>query len=220
MKKIFRTLPYFIIVILLIAIIFYQDKLQLITSNGETNIESTTILERIESIGKIELVKYSFKEILEITRKTPEFLSIFKLGPDSKAVLITSGEAVGCIDLSEISSEDLIQQGDTLLITLPQPELCYYKVDLENTKLYSLQTGFFTEESKFVEEAYRQAERQIKEAALQSNIIEQTKSNADLILKPILEKISGKKIIIKYQMLSDSTTILFDEPFTNNDGNN
>lgn len=211
MKNILRLLPYGIILILLIAIVFYQDQLKLITGNGETNVESTTILEKIETIGKIELVKYNFKEVLEMTKKTPEFLSIFKLGPDSKAVLITSGEAVGCIDLSEISSKDIVPQGDTLLITLPQPELCYYKVDLENTKLYSLQTGFFTEESKFVEEAYQQAERQIKEAALQSNIIEQTRSNADLILKPILENISGKKIIIKYQLPSDSTTIIFPE---------
>lgn len=201
-KVIFRFLPYLIILGLIVFILF--DNNGILTAEKETRIESTTILESIESMGKVELVKYNFKEVIEITRKTPEFLSIFKLGPDSKAVLIASGEAVGCIDLTLVTSKDIVSNSDTLIVSLPPPELCYYKVDLENTKLYSLQTGFFTEASEFVEEAYREAEKQIKQAALQSNILSQTQDNAELILKPFLEELSGKKVVLKYQISEDS----------------
>ncbi|MFW5760752.1 MAG: DUF4230 domain-containing protein [Cyclobacteriaceae bacterium] len=205
LKIFFRILPYLIIIVLMVVIFFYQD--QLVTGGNETVVNSTTMLERIETMGKVELVKYNFKEVLEITRKTPEFLNIFKLGPDSKAVLITSGEAVGCIDLTKVESKNIIEQQDSIIITLPQPELCYYKVNLEDSKLYSLQTGFFTEATEFVQDAYRQAEKQIKEAALQSNIMEQTRTNAELILKPLLEEMSGKKAILKYQVPVDSTAL-------------
>lgn len=209
LKIFFRVLPYLIILGLVIFLFFYQDHWT--TGKNEMIVESTTILERIESMGKVELVKYNFKEVIEITRKTPEFLSIFKLGPDSKAVLITSGEAVGCIDLTQVISQDIVSFEDTVIITLPQPELCYYKVNLDNTRLYSLQTGFFTEATEFVQDAYQQAEKQIKEAALQSNILEQTKTNAELILKPLLEEISGKKAVFKFQIPRDSTSIILSD---------
>ena len=206
LKIFFRILPYLIILGLVIFLFISNDHWT--TGKNEMIVESTTILERIESMGKVELVKYNFKEVIEITRKTPEFLSIFKLGPDSKAVLITSGEAVGCIDLTQVISQDIVSLEDSVIITLPQPELCYYKVNLDNTRLYSLQTGFFTEATEFVQDAYQQAEKQIKEAALQSNILEQTKTNAELILKPILEEISGKKAVLKFQIPQDSTSII------------
>lgn len=206
LKVLSRVLPYLLIIALVAFFFIYQD--QMAEEKNSTLVESTTILERIESMGKVELVRYNFKEVIEITRKTPEFLSIFKLGPDSKAVLITSGEAVGCIDLTQLMSNHINQLEDTIIISLPQPELCYYKVNLEDTKLYSLQTGYFTEATEFVEDAYQQAEKQIEQAAFQSNILEQTKTNAELILKPLLEDMSGKKAILKFQMPQDSTTII------------
>ena len=48
------------------------------------------------------------------------------------------------------------------------------------------------------DEAYKKAELQISDSALQMGIIDQTKQNADKILKPMFEKISGKKIKLFY----------------------
>jgi hypothetical protein len=56
------------------------------------------------------------------------------------------------------------------------------------------------EEAKLVQEAYRQAEKQIQKSALEMGILDQTKRNAEQILKPVLEKVSGKKIALRYRM--------------------
>lgn len=160
--------------------------------------DHTVILERMEAMGKVELARYNFKEITEARRLSPEFFRIFKLGPNSRAVLIAKGEAAGCVDLTKIAGGDVVVQGDTLLVRLPSPELCYYKLDLENTSLYLLETGFFVDEAKFVEEAYRSAERQIRNAAFEGGILEQTMINAEVILKPVFEEISGKKVLLSF----------------------
>ena len=163
---------------------------------------STIVLEKMESLGKLELVKYNFKEITEYKELSREKLTILKIlgsnriDPDSEAILISHGEAVGCLDLTKIKKEDITFTADTVLIVLPHPELCYYKIDLENTQLYSLKTGYFVDEKAFVESAYEKAEEKIKEAALQTGILEQTKINAQLILKPLLQETSGNKNII------------------------
>ena len=49
------------------------------------------LLEKIEAIGKLELVKYRFSDVIEHTNKT-DFL------PDASVLLIVKADAVGCID--------------------------------------------------------------------------------------------------------------------------
>ncbi|MGB3589253.1 MAG: DUF4230 domain-containing protein [Tunicatimonas sp.] len=161
---------------------------------SETEV-TTTLITEIEALGKMELVKYRFQEVTEVQEMSREFLNILKLDTDSKAVLITQGEAVGCLDLLKVSASDVKVTGDTVWMRLPEPEICYYKLDLEKTRIYSVETGLFANRDQFISRAYRQAERQIKEAATNSGILDETEVNAQRILRPLLEELSGKTII-------------------------
>lgn len=176
-------------------------------------INSTVIIERIEELGKLELVRYNFKEIYDyqaisegkISGSTT--LKVYDFSPDLKVVLIASGEAVGCIDLRNMDHKGIQVTTDTLYFRIPDPELCFYKLDMENTRIYDFeQYGFwsrlFSEDDEMeetIEKAYRAAERQIKIAALESGILEQTAKNGEIILRPFLEKISGKQVVFTYQ---------------------
>lgn len=167
------------------------------------------VLEKLEALGKLELVKYHFKEITEV-KATSQWKTFFRsYSPDMTAALITSGEAVGCVDLTMLKNEDILINGDSLQIYLPDPELCYYKIDLEKSRIYDLETGYLSteeEERKFIEQVYKRAENQIKAAAYESGIQEQTKVNATIVLKPLLEEITGKQVRISFR-LSDGKLI-------------
>lgn len=171
------------------------------SSTDESEIQSI-VLERIEALGKLELTKYHFQEITEIQKVGKDFYNLFKLEGDSKAVLISKGEAVGCLDLTKLEVKDLQVQGDTLVVQLPTPEICYFKLDLDKTRVYALETGIFTSEKGFIEKAYKSAESQIKESALNSGILLQTKKHAELILRPILEQVSQKQVVLVYDIAS------------------
>ena len=177
-------------------------------------IESTTFLEKVEHLGKMELVKYNFKELYDYQSLSEGkavgsyALKTYDFTPDLKAVLIASGEAVGCIDLKKVKKEDISMSADTLIIYLPKPELCYYKLDLDKTRLYEFKrSGWWSrifgddeEVRTVVEKAYKNAESQIKKAALENGILEQTEVNARLILQPMLENLSGRKVLIRFEM--------------------
>ncbi len=166
-----------------------------------------TVLQEIESMGRLELVRYRFKDIVELTEKNAPYLGIFDV-PDSKVALITVGEATGCIDLRKISAEDVIISGDTVMVHLPRPELCYYKLDLSKSRVYSIEKQvYFKEDSKLLEQAYKKAEQQMRTAALQSGILKETRENAEQVLRPLLEKVSGKRIIFLDQLPPPDTRI-------------
>ncbi len=165
-------------------------------SSKKESIKHQTALEQIEALGKLELVRYTFKDILEYKIERPWYQ-----GGDSKTLLIVAGEAVGCIDLTKVKKEHILEKDSVMIIQLPKPELCYVKVNQKDSRIYEVKTGFMTfDDAQLVENAYKEAERQVEKTALESNIMEQTKKNAELILKPILEQIARKKVVFRYDL--------------------
>lgn len=159
-----------------------------------------TILQEVEQLGRLELVRYNFKEIIELNEKNEPYLWVFDV-PDSRVVVISHGEAVGCIDLTKIREQDIRLQGDTVLVRLPEPELCYYKLDMENTRIYAIEKQvYFKKETELAQKALRLAERQMRKVALQSGILEQTRQNAETMLRPLLENVAGRQVIFLEQL--------------------
>jgi hypothetical protein len=149
--------------------------------------EHDVVLQEVTALGKLELARFSFRDVVEHELVQP-FL------PNPKALLIVQGEAIGCIDLTKIEAKNIIYKGDSLLITLPKPEICTYKINHQKTKIYDVQFAVFREQ-ELIGEAYKQAEAQLQKSAIETGILEQTRKNAETVLKPILEKITNKKIV-------------------------
>ncbi|GAB3576714.1 hypothetical protein GCM10027578_43110 [Spirosoma luteolum] len=144
------------------------------------------VLKEITTLGRLELVKYTFKDIVEHEQ-------INTLLPNANAVLIVEGEATGCLDLARVRPGDITATADSVTIQLPLPELCSWKINHDRSRVYDTHFAFLNE-SQLVSDAYRQAEKQIRQAALSGGILDQTRQNADRLLKPLLERISGKKV--------------------------
>lgn len=150
------------------------------------------IVEKVEALGKLELVKFYLKDIVEHTER----ISWWPFDP--KAVLVVSGEVVGCIDLTKVDSSDIRLTEEVMEIYLPEPEICYHKVNHKESKVYDITNLSNKGDAEIVDKAYKLAEKKIEEAALEMHIKAQTRSNAKLILKPILESLTEKKVIIKF----------------------
>ncbi len=154
-------------------------------------INNNMIVEKIESIGKLELCKYYIKDVIE-QKEIKDWL------PDSKVVLIISGEVTGCLDLKKIDSSHISFTPELIRIRLPQPEICYVKINHQESKVYDIQYEFF-DKAKLIDKAYALAEKNIRDGALKMKILEQTKANAQVTLKPLLEGFSGKKVELYYE---------------------
>jgi hypothetical protein len=201
LRELLRVLPWLILVIVIFWWWGQSDK----ESQPQTQLTNSVVLTEVESLGKMELVRYNFKEITELTELSKEYFSLFKLGPDQKIALISTGQAVGCIDMTKMTEDDILIEGDTVYVRLPQPEICYYKLDMEKTRIYSLQTNPLKEDGPFIQKAYKLAEQEIRTAAVESGILEQTRVNAELVLTPLFEKISNRKVIFTHDMSNKLT---------------
>lgn len=188
---------YFQVIILIGAIvlsIFLWEKFKHFNLFEVKDIKTThnMVLKEMSVLGKLELSNFAFRDVVE-QELVRDYL------PNPKAILIVQGEAIGCIDLTKITADDITTKDDTLIVHLPDPELCSYKIDHSKSKIYDTEYAFMNEQL-LMNEAYSRAESKIKQSALEMGILEQTKKNANLVLKPLLESISGKKVVLQYRM--------------------
>lgn len=183
----FKSLLVFLIFCALIAAGLYYFKVKLFGSHKEFH--EDVMVEKITSMGKLELVKYSMKDVIE----QKEVRSIL---PDKRILFVAVGEVTGCIDLTKVKKQDIVPVGeDSMTVTLPQPEICYVKLDHQKSKVYDVSGVWFPSDSQdMVEGIYKVAEQRLLKNASDMQLLQKTKQNALLIFRPMLENLSGKKV--------------------------
>ncbi|HLQ98899.1 MAG TPA: DUF4230 domain-containing protein [Sphingobacterium sp.] len=180
-----------IIIILILGGVFYYFYLTKGTPEPKQQTSHQFLLERVESLGKLELVKYRVSDIIEHKNKTAYL-------PDASVILIIKADAVGCIDLKDISPQNIDVVGDSVSIILPAPEICYIKIDHKDSKVYDTKMAFFRE-ADLVDEAYKLAEEEIKKEVDQSDMMQQTRKNGKEVVGALLEGLGFKKIHLSFE---------------------
>ena len=162
----------------------------------QVTVTHNTVLTQVEALGRLELVRYRFKDVVEYKRSAK-----YAFLPDAKAALIVGGEAVGCLDLRKLKPQDVTFEGDSVVrVLLPAPELCTFQINHNQSRVFSTENGFF-QDGALVDEAYRYAEAQVRRSALRSGILAETQRNAEQILVPMLRTLTGRRVIIGQQMV-------------------
>ena len=184
-----------LLVFLLLLVILQKHWFQKEVLPKEENFHQL-VVEKIERMGKLEVVKYSFRDVLEHKRNK----SVWGINFPSKTLLIIGAEAVACVDLTKINIADIDTSKGQLKVILPKPEICYVKVDHERSKVYNTEMSIFDDaESKLVDEAYQEAESYIRAEVDKTDILQQAKTNTEKLLRPLLASITGKPVIIEFQ---------------------
>jgi hypothetical protein len=194
MRFFLKTLP--ILLIALIAVYLWIFTHYQIQNSKQFGNQHRIIVEKIENIGKLEVLRVNIKDIFEFEQAN----KILGFKTSSKALLLVCGEVGICVDFSKVNSNKIMVQNKTLHITLPKPELCYFKVDHSNSKILRIEkTIFITEEARLVDEAYKEAERMLESKIFEQEYLERAKQNVQKILIPLFENISGMKVLITFE---------------------
>lgn len=190
----FRFLFSLTIVVIAAVIVFYGIfKIKNEFFSNKQTISEDIVLTKITIMGKLELVKFSMKDVIDKT-ESKDFW------PDERILFVAVGEVTACIDLTKVKKDDVRITGDSLTLFLPQPEICYTKLDHQKSKIYDVSGMWFSDTVKDrVEDIYKIAENKIFTSAMQMNILGKAKQNAELIFKPLVVNLSDKKVGIIFK---------------------
>lgn len=195
MTRIRSSLSFIVSLIIIGFLIFLFFYMKHQFTAVRTEVTEDVMVEKITSMGKLELVKYSMKDVLEKKQ-------IHTILPDERVLFVAVGEVTACIDLSKVARKDIIQDAaqKTVTVMLPQPEICYAKLDHQRSKVYDVSGVILPSTTQtMVEDIYKLAEKRLLDNAQQMDITGKARQNAQVIFKPLLEGVSGKTVILKFK---------------------
>lgn len=160
------------------------------TEPEDIYITHSIIVDKIESMGKLEVVKYNIQDIIEY-KKMRQWL------PNAKTALLINGEIIACVDLSKITENRVVISGDSVLLHLPPPEICHVKVDHSTSRVYDMTYGLW-ETTSLMDEAYKHAEKELIRQAKKIELTQKARENTTLVLTPLLSAFGYNHIIIMF----------------------
>jgi len=188
MKKILSLSTIILAIIALVALIIFLVKG---SSKEQAYVTHEVVIQQIEELGNLEVVKYNIQDMMEY-QKVRRWL------PNSKASLKIVGEVIACVDLTKIEKDDIFAKGDSVSLILPIPEICHHKVDHSRSKIYDVEFGLW-KTAELVDDAYKAAEQQIYQEALNLGIAQESRENTIKVLTPILRGLGFTKIYIGFK---------------------
>jgi hypothetical protein len=184
------TMVFFLVIIASVIFLVFYLKKQFAT---QSELNQDIMVSKITAMGKLELVKYSMKDVVE----KKELHTIL---PDARVLFVAVGEVTACIDLTKVKKEDITQSKDSIWLTLPKPEICYVKLDHQKSRVYDVSGVWFPDKAKtMVEDVYKIAEKKMLTTAGEMNLLGKAQENAGLIFLPFLQNVSGKKVALKFK---------------------
>jgi Protein of unknown function (DUF4230) len=159
------------------------------------NVSSPSVVEKIRQLSRLETVDYSIDKIVEGDRANP-YLPNFLVG--DKLLLVTHGDVIAGVELSQLKSNDVFVNGDTVNVRLPQPQILTSRIDNSRTRVYSRNTGLLVPADPNLESQVRQAaEQQFIQAALADGILEKARQNARTSVSALLRAVGFQQVDIQ-----------------------
>jgi len=140
------------------------------------DLDQPAIVQRIQRLQRLESVKYTLEKVVT-GEKQSRFLPQSLAG--ERLLLIVRGEVFAGVDLGKLQSSDVQVTGKHVKITLPRAEIFSTRLDNNQTRVYSRETGLLVPADPNLESEVRaEAERQLLQAALIDGILTTAFMNA------------------------------------------
>lgn len=150
-------------------------------------VDQPTVVRQIRGLERLETVSYTMDKIVSGERENPIFPQ-FLAG--DRLLLVVHGEAIAGVDLSKLQPNDVTVRGDAVRVHLPPAEIFTISLDNAKTKVYSRDTGLFSSPDPNLEgEVRAEAERQLRNAALDDGILKTADANARQTVSNILRSL-------------------------------
>ena len=154
-----------------------------------------TVVQHIRQLQRLETVVYGMDKIVsggQENRYLPKLLA------GDHLLLIVYGEVTAGVDMAGIDADKVEVTGRVVRLAIPTAEIFSTRIDNDRTRVYARETGLFTAPDPNLEsEVRREAEHQVRQAALDAGILPTASSNARTTLTTFLKGLGFEQVEIR-----------------------
>jgi|SRR5579872_1689914 len=154
-----------------------------------------SVIRQIRTLQRLETVVYAMDKIVAggyENRFLPHMLA------GDRLLLVVYGDVTAGVDLGRIETSALQIDGHSVRLTLPPAEVFSTRIDNARTRVYSRETGVFSRVDPELETEVRQeAEKQVRQAALDGGILPAAAGNAATTLTSFLKGLGFEQVEVR-----------------------
>ena len=169
-------------------LLFFQSGIRI-------DLSRPAVVQRIQRLQRLETVVYSMEKVVTGSQDNA-FLPRLLAG--DRILLIVHGEVTAGIDLGRIDASTITIKDRDIDIVMPEAEIFSTRLDNELTRVYSRQTGLFTAPDPQLEsEVRREAERQLRQSAIDGGILKTAAENGRVTLSGLLSGLGFESVVVR-----------------------
>jgi hypothetical protein len=182
-----NAFPVFLVLVLVAAVV---GSLLLYNTTGR-NLSTPALVTSVQRLNELATVRHTVQKIVAITeQKQP-------VG-EERLLLIVQGRVVAGIDLSKLQDKDIFQGPDAVTIRLPEPKILQVYIDEKGTQVWDRQVTWWTPwvpyNPQLEQKARQQALAEMEKAAVDSGILNQARTNAQLAITNLLQAVGVQNV--------------------------
>lgn len=156
--------------------------------NAPVTVNIQLSLDSIQGMSQLTTVRYNYSSLVTSERDMPDVL---KLLYGERQVMVAVGHVNAGIDLSQITAEDVSQDGNTIIVRLPPPQLQDCFVNEQESYIASMETGVFSRSApELVVQGRRFAVQQFRSQALEEGILNDVQAQAKTVIENFVQSLN------------------------------
>ncbi len=160
--------------------------------SSRIDLSRPAVVHRIQQLQRLETVVYSMDKIV-VGQREGKILPDFLVG--DRLLLLAEGQVVAGVDFAKLQLTDVSLDRKAIRVRLPAAEIFFTRLDSQNTRVYSRETGLLVPVDPTLEtEVRQQAEQQLHDAALQDGILNTAQQNARTTVAGLLKGLGFENV--------------------------
>lgn len=164
-------------------------------SKTEINTSRAAVIKEMRSLSRLETATFTIEKVIDAGTTGGNIFQQFLFG--DKILLIAHGQVIAGFDLSQVSDSDIQIEGKKITLKLPPPQILVSTLDNTQTKVYDRKKGLLNSNEDLESQVRAAAEKSMKTAACDANILSSASDNGRKQLTTLLSAFGFETITLE-----------------------
>jgi hypothetical protein len=162
---------------------------------GEQLADTATVLVAVRALARLESAEYHMERVVDLKQRQDLLFGL--VHADDAILLIASGDVTAGVDLAKLRDGDITVEprARRVQMRIPPPEILSVRIDNNRTYVQARKTDLLAQRNEQIESRARQiAESSIRQAALDTGILERARSSATQTLTVLARSLDYDRV--------------------------
>lgn len=166
--------------------------------------DSPNVVVAIQDLARLETTSFHVERVIDLVARQRQLFGLVEA--EDAILLVAAGDVVAGVDLTRMSDGDVVIEPErkAATVTLPEPEIFSARLDNERTYVHTRETDLTARRDPNLEtRARREAERTLREAALEAGILDRARANAETAVTTLVRSLGYDEVTIRWASPAD-----------------